>query len=147
GVAIMDWSFVATDIDDVSISYARANVELNNLQHKIEIRDAKKAPTGEEEDKGGDKKDNEDDAEGESAEAGEKEKEEEEEEHGERKPRKPRDNVLLGVIKDGETFSFCMCNPPFFSDMEQAAQNPKTVCMGTEGEMVTEGGEIAFVKR
>jgi len=50
-------------------------------------------------------------------------------------------------VKEGERFAFCMCNPPFFAEIAQAGQNPKTVCTGTTGEMVTEGGEVGFVKR
>lgn len=37
------------------------------------------------------------------------------------------DQILYGVLKEGESFDFCMCNPPFFSDMEQTGQNPKVV--------------------
>ncbi|KAL8137150.1 hypothetical protein V2J09_003151 [Rumex salicifolius] len=55
--------------------------------------------------------------------------------------------VLLGVVKDGEKFDFCMCNPPFFESMEEAGQNPKTSCGGTREEMVCTGGERAFVSR
>lgn len=58
-----------------------------------------------------------------------------------------RDRVLKGVVKEGETFSFCMCNPPFFNSMEEAGQNPNTACGGTEAEMVFPGGEEAFVKK
>ena len=31
-----------------------------------------------------------------------------------------RDRVLRGVVRDGETFTFCMCNPPFFETMDEA---------------------------
>ncbi|KAI3861392.1 hypothetical protein MKW98_000344 [Papaver atlanticum] len=55
--------------------------------------------------------------------------------------------VLLGIVKDGERFDFCMCNPPFFESMEEAGLNPKTSCGGTPAEMVCPGGELAFVSR
>ncbi|KAI3863639.1 hypothetical protein MKX03_031690 [Papaver bracteatum] len=55
--------------------------------------------------------------------------------------------ILLGVVKDGERFDFCMCNPPFFESMEEAGLNPKTSCGGTPAEMVCPGGELAFVSR
>jgi len=38
-----------------------------------------------------------------------------------------------------------MCNPPFFSDIEDTGKNEKTVCTGTSNELVTEGGEFAFI--
>lgn len=56
-------------------------------------------------------------------------------------------SVLLGVVKDGEIFDFCMCNPPFFETMEEAGLNPKTSCGGTPVEMVCSGGELAFITR
>lgn len=55
--------------------------------------------------------------------------------------------ILLGVVKDGEKFDFCMCNPPFFESMEEAGLNPKTSCGGTPEEMVCPGGEKAFISR
>lgn len=55
--------------------------------------------------------------------------------------------ILLGVVKDGEIFDFCMCNPPFFETMEEAGLNPNTSCGGTPMEMVCPGGEQAFISR
>lgn len=55
--------------------------------------------------------------------------------------------VLLGIVKDGESFEFCMCNPPFFGSMGEAGLNPKTSCGGTPEEMVFPGGELAFITR
>ena len=40
-----------------------------------------------------------------------------------------------------------MCNPPFFTSMEEAGQNPATAFSGTAAEMVCPGGELAFVTR
>ncbi|XP_057840111.2 uncharacterized protein LOC131049995 isoform X2 [Cryptomeria japonica] len=56
-------------------------------------------------------------------------------------------SVLLGVIREGEDFDFCMCNPPFFESMEQTGANPRTACGGTMEEMVCPGGEQAFITR
>ena len=58
-----------------------------------------------------------------------------------------RSHVLVGVVKEEERFDFCMCNPPFFSSMQEAGLNPWTACGGTEAEMVCVGGEEAFVAR
>lgn len=55
--------------------------------------------------------------------------------------------ILLGVVKEGEEFDFCMCNPPFFGSTEEAGLNPKTSCGGTPQEMVCPGGERAFITR
>ena len=55
--------------------------------------------------------------------------------------------ILIGVVRDGEEFDFCMCNPPFFETMEEAGLNPKTSCGGTPAEMVCPGGEKAFITR
>lgn len=55
--------------------------------------------------------------------------------------------VLVGVVQEGETFDFCMCNPPFFESMEEAGLNPRTACGGTPAEMVCPGGEEAFVNQ
>lgn len=55
--------------------------------------------------------------------------------------------VLVGVVRDGEKFDFCMCNPPFFESTAEVGLNPKTSCAGTSEEMVCPGGEQAFVTR
>ena len=55
--------------------------------------------------------------------------------------------ILVGVVKPGETFDFCMCNPPFFESMEESGLNPNTSCGGTPAEMVCPGGEQAFISR
>lgn len=55
--------------------------------------------------------------------------------------------ILVGVVREGEYFDFCMCNPPFFESMEEAGLNPRTSCGGTSDEMVCHGGERAFITR
>ena len=66
--------------------------------------------------------------------------------------------MLVGAVDETVQYSFCMCNPPFFRDSEEryggggATRSklrppPKTFSGGTPGEMITEGGEVEFVKR
>ncbi|KAG8966200.1 hypothetical protein FRC03_012318 [Tulasnella sp. 419] len=64
-------------------------------------------------------------------------------------------NILAPIFENADKqFDFTMCNPPFYSskdDMLRSAEgkefDPHAVCTGAEVEMITEGGEIAFVKR
>ena len=51
-------------------------------------------------------------------------------------------------------FDFSMCNPPFYSSAEEAASladakqmSPNAVCTGAHVEMVTLGGESAFLSQ
>lgn len=69
--------------------------------------------------------------------------------------RSPED-VLIPVDADADDLLFhaTMCNPPFFSDAAEMDANlrlksspPNAVCSGSRGEMVTTGGEVAFVTR
>jgi len=53
--------------------------------------------------------------------------------------------LLSGVVRPGERFAFTMCNPPFFDDLAEAGRNPGTACGGTAAEMAVRGGEAAFV--
>lgn len=53
-----------------------------------------------------------------------------------------------------EKFNFCMCNPPFFSSLEEAefscsnyVKPPNTVRSASQNELITEGGEIQFVSQ
>jgi 23S rRNA (adenine1618-N6)-methyltransferase len=53
-----------------------------------------------------------------------------------------------------DSFDFTMTNPPFYESEEAMASSaakkvhpPHTVCTGSKGEMVVEGGEVAFVNR
>ena len=70
----------------------------------------------------------------------------------------PSSTILLGAVDETVQYSFCMCNPPFFKDKEErygggvATRSelrppPSTFSGGTQGETVTEGGEVTFVKR
>jgi 23S rRNA (adenine1618-N6)-methyltransferase len=76
--------------------------------------------------------------------------------------------VFRNILKPGEVFDFCMCNPPFHSSIEQAhagterkwtnlkrsnlaarsdTKGPLRSFDGGEKELVCEGGEIGFAKR
>ncbi|KAI8388739.1 uncharacterized protein BYT42DRAFT_491363 [Radiomyces spectabilis] len=55
---------------------------------------------------------------------------------------------------DDSRYAFSMCNPPFYESKEEIEEAylskdlaPSAVCMGTENEMITEGGEYGFLKR
>jgi 23S rRNA A1618 N6-methylase RlmF len=53
----------------------------------------------------------------------------------------------LNVLENDEALSVTavMTNPPFYSDSDEIFRNSKTVCSGSELEMITIGGEVAFV--
>ncbi|KAF5358858.1 hypothetical protein D9757_008617 [Collybiopsis confluens] len=61
--------------------------------------------------------------------------------------------ILLPLFLDAEaTFDFTMCNPPFYSSVEDVVHSaeakqfgPNAVCTGAEVEMFTPGGEAVFV--
>ena len=55
--------------------------------------------------------------------------------------------ILQPAMQPGESFAFTMCNPPFFDAMSEAGQNPRTSFGGSPEEMVTPGGEAAFVRQ
>jgi 23S rRNA A1618 N6-methylase RlmF len=47
-----------------------------------------------------------------------------------------------------------MCNPPFYGNLEEVQHSaeakeygPNAVCTGADNEMITQGGEVAFVGR
>lgn len=92
---------MSTDIDEESLSIAKKNVEMNNLENKITLKLVNDS------------------------------------------------NLMLdGVIPNDKTFDFCMCNPPFFADEEEATRtNPHTICTGTKNELETQGGEVEFIQR
>ncbi|KAJ5576072.1 hypothetical protein N7535_002998 [Penicillium sp. DV-2018c] len=53
-----------------------------------------------------------------------------------------------------DTLDFTMCNPPFYTSRDELIKSaeekkrvPFSACTGAEVEMVTDGGEVAFVKR
>ncbi|KAK8953708.1 hypothetical protein KSP40_PGU004079 [Platanthera guangdongensis] len=130
GAALLGWSFVGSDVAVVALEWAKRNVESNpHLLELIEIRDASdQFSCGYFMSSASDNVN---------------------EDHQELLDIKKSGTlpVLAGVVKDGEIFEFCMCNPPFFESIEEAGLNPKTSCEGTPEEMVYPGGERAFITR
>ncbi|GFG03467.1 putative methyltransferase-like protein C27D7.08c [Aspergillus lentulus] len=67
----------------------------------------------------------------------------------------PKDDLIpLDTKLDVQRLDFTMCNPPFYASREEMVASAETkerppfsACTGAEVEMVTEGGEIAFVYR
>lgn len=127
GASLLGWSFVGSDFTEVALEWAKKNLDSNlHLSELIEIRnvnDAKQSASNTLENA---------------------------------EPISGQDQngccydgppILAGVVKDGEYFDFCMCNPPFFESMDAAGLNPKTACGGTSEEMVCHGGERAFIMR
>jgi 23S rRNA (adenine1618-N6)-methyltransferase len=62
--------------------------------------------------------------------------------------------ILLEVVANIHSIDFTMCNPPFYSSESEmltsaaAKQRPPySACTGSKNEMVTDGGEIAFISR
>ncbi|OIT28725.1 PREDICTED: methyltransferase-like protein 16 homolog isoform X1 [Nicotiana attenuata] len=153
GASLMGWKFVGSDVTDVAFEWAEKNVKSNpHLSQLIEIRrvnmetpSSSKEELNDEPGKYGQCKDVDFDN-ADAALIG---------------PSPPSHlpvqpgigkiyngpPILVGVVKDGEKFDFCMCNPPFFETMEEAGLNPKTSCGGTMQEMVCPGGENAFITR
>ncbi|KAM9966751.1 hypothetical protein ACTFIR_006980 [Dictyostelium discoideum] len=122
-----NWSFIGIDIDDKVLEYAQNNININSLNSKITLFKNEK-----------------------------------------------NSDILLKLLnyKEGsDTFNssnddhqdndgddddeyfadFCLCNPPFFKDLNENNcnnnNNPKSNCTGSVNEMVTDGGEFEFVKR
>ncbi|KAI9063839.1 S-adenosyl-L-methionine dependent methyltransferase, partial [Trametes sanguinea] len=101
------WSFTATELDELSLRFARQNVERNDLQHRISVLSAD--PSG----------------------------------------------PIFAPLKNSDViYDFTMCNPPFYGSREEVLQSaeakefePNAVCTGADVEMITPGGEAAFVGR
>lgn len=100
-------SLIDIDIDKESSSWAKKNVQRNELSHRIQV--LQRDPTA---------------------------------------PMIPMDALELKHI------DFTMTNPPFYTSKEEMEQvgakknlPPSTACTGAPVEMVTEGGEVAFVDR
>lgn len=57
--------------------------------------------------------------------------------------------LLSGMVDADDLFDFCMCNPPFFSSSVEAAADPHPFVTrdASTAELVTEGGEVAFVSQ
>ncbi|KAK3421064.1 hypothetical protein EUGRSUZ_G01768 [Eucalyptus grandis] len=151
GASLLGWSFVGTDMMDVALEWAERNVKTNpQISELIEIRKVNTymdAVLGEDSSKEdlqcyGSKTNPSNSIGSESAPVPSSRRDDAVEENSYSGP-----PILFGVVRDGETFDFCMCNPPFFESMEEAGLNPKTSCGGTPQEMVCPGGEKAFITR
>ncbi|KAH9889026.1 hypothetical protein C8Q73DRAFT_709419 [Cubamyces lactineus] len=102
-----NWSFTATELDEVSLRCARTNVETNGLHDRIAVT-----------------------------------------------PAQPDGPILAPLFDSDTVYDFTMCNPPFYSSREEVLQSaeakelgPNAVCTGADIEMITPGGEAAFVGR
>ncbi|KAL6848348.1 hypothetical protein ACP4OV_021642 [Aristida adscensionis] len=128
GASLLGWSFVGSDVTDVALEWAKKNVDSNpHLAELIEIRDVISVSFS----SGSEKN---------SREAASDKTLEPVDDLSRSKP-----PILVGVVKESESFDFCMCNPPFFESIEEAGLNPKTSFGGTTEEMVCPGGELAFI--
>ncbi|KAF5287668.1 hypothetical protein FQR65_LT12198 [Abscondita terminalis] len=64
---------------------------------------------------------------------------------------------LLKEVVDGESFDFCMCNPPFFTSPQELNHlhkarridrpRPRNAFCATNNEVVVEGGELSFIQK
>jgi len=66
----------------------------------------------------------------------------------------PNGPIMSDILPSPTTCDFTMCNPPFYSSREDVLRSaeakesrPNAVCMGADVEMITAGGESAFVCR
>lgn len=128
GASLLGWSFVGSDVTEVALEWAEKNVNNNpHLANLIEIRKANSCGATS------------------NGESFNEEVSTSLDSHSGVNKSYHGPPVLVGVIRDGEKFDFCMCNPPFFETMEEAGLNPKTACGGTPEEMVCPGGEETFI--
>ncbi|EOX97728.1 Ribosomal RNA large subunit methyltransferase F isoform 3, partial [Theobroma cacao] len=141
GASLLGWSFVASDMTDVALEWAERNVKSNpHISELIEIRNVRCSPnTPTPEGLNNGESVYSEEGEGLLSSSIDMPASEDKSYHG--------PPILLDVVRDGERFDFCMCNPPFFESIEEAGLNPKTSCGGTHEEMVCPGGEKAFITR
>lgn len=152
GASLLGWSFVASDITDIALEWAERNVQSNpHISNLIEIRKVRCCeelpPIQESNDEervfGGESgievREGGNEAEASSSATFDVPAATDRSYHG--------PPILINVVREGETFDFCMCNPPFFENIEEGGLNPKTSCGGTHKEMVCHGGEKAFITR
>ncbi|KAG8865876.1 hypothetical protein FRC20_009330 [Serendipita sp. 405] len=68
----------------------------------------------------------------------------------------PQGTILRHLLEDNGigVCGFVMCNPPFYASKDEVIKatedkefDPNAVCTGADVEMITEGGEVGFVKR
>jgi 23S rRNA (adenine1618-N6)-methyltransferase len=119
GSKLFGWEFLGVDVTPEALSAARQNIESNpDLAQLIELQLVEMTVTQQDHFKVTD-----------------------------------RANAHRGILTQcaeffkGRTFTFSMCNPPFFETIEEAGRNPLTSFGGTEVEMVYPGGELGFVSQ
>ncbi|OMO92825.1 Ribosomal RNA large subunit methyltransferase F-like protein [Corchorus olitorius] len=139
GASLLGWSFVASDVTDVALEWAERNVKSNqHVSELIEIRKVKCSQnTHTPEVLNNTESTCSEEGEGLPSSSFHMPESKDKRYHG--------PPILVNVVRDGEKFDFCMCNPPFFESIEEAGLNPKTSCGGTHEEMVCPGGEKAFI--
>lgn len=124
GHAAYGWKFISSDVDDESLEWASKNVKLNNWTDFIAVVKAKEVAPHSPSQSGEDK----------------------------------TYHILDGLlnsdssrIRSGsvnfEKVHFSMCNPPYFDRPEDKIERHDTVCIATDGELATSGGEVEFVKQ
>lgn len=133
-----DWSFIATDIDDTSLESAMQNVDTNNLESRVELRQASPhtwivgnltaALMTEEE----------------AASSGNAGGIEDVNEWGanDSSSMSVADSIGCPSGQAKPLLDFCMCNPPFFSSSMEAAQRRRPGCAGVEHELIYERSDI-----
>lgn len=67
------------------------------------------------------------------------------------------ETILVGLIEDDQSYDFCMCNPPFYSDHLEAQgitssrnddrSDASSVSTASEAESIAWGGEVRFVSQ
>ncbi|KAI0790661.1 S-adenosyl-L-methionine dependent methyltransferase [Abortiporus biennis] len=64
----------------------------------------------------------------------------------------PSDPIFSLLDVNSVQYDFSMCNPPFYSSREEVVRSaeakevgPNSACSGADNEMITSGGEVAFV--
>ena len=55
--------------------------------------------------------------------------------------------ILENVILPTDRFDFTMCNPPFFSSLNERKERLSSVCPIADSEECTIGGEASFLER
>ena len=125
-----NWSFIATDIDDTSLESAVLNIDANNLESRVELRQASPhtwivgnltALLNEEQTSS-------DSVVIDSEWCGNE-----------------RSSIAVADSTDRASkplLDFCMCNPPFFSSSMEAAHRRRPGCAGVEHELIYERSDI-----
>ncbi|ESQ45998.1 hypothetical protein EUTSA_v10000146mg [Eutrema salsugineum] len=148
GASLFGWIFVASDVTAVALEWAAKNVQSNpHISDLIEIRDSKPLPDHSSESHVPEVVDRESQKHSSQTIPAEETTTLHSDSLDDVNKSYMGPPILLGVVKENETFDFCMSNPPFFETFGEAGLNPKTSCGGTPEEMVCNGGEQAFVTR